>query len=396
MKRCLLGLGLSLAMLSCQSSKEPAFVDDALKYCTSQIERTLKQLPGGDYMVTPRNVELGGPVWNLRQVSKHEWTAGFWPGILWYGYEANGSRLFLDEARNYTEALEFISEPPANDHDLGFLIYCNYGIGYRLKGYEDYKRVILQTAETLSTLYNPNVGTILSWPREVEKFGGHNTIIDNMINLEMMFWAAENGGSPKYREIAINHANTTMENHFRPDGSSYHVVVYNAETGERINQCTHQGYADDSMWARGQGWAIYGYTMCYRFTKDQRYLDFAQKVTDIYLEKLPEDMIPYWDFYAPNIPSAPRDSSAAALVASGLIELSEYVGGEKGASYLKAAEAMLKELDSNYRSLYSAAFLDHATGHLPAGYEIDYSIIYGDYYYIEALLRLRKHYAVCE
>ncbi len=392
MKRGLITLSLSLAMLSCQSEKEPSFIDGALDYCTAKIERSLDELSPIDYTQSPRNVEPGGTKWNLRAVSKAQWTSGFWPGVLWYGYEASGNDRILKEARNYTEALESISYSPAHDHDLGFLIYCSYGNGYRLVGGEDYKEVILRTAETLTELYNPNVGTILSWPRNVEQFGGHNTIIDNMINLEMMFWAAENGGSPKYREIAIKHADKTLDNHFRPDGSSYHVAVYDAKTGDKLNACTHQGYADDSMWARGQGWAIYGYTLCYRFTKDQRYLDFAQKVTDIYLEQLPEDMIPYWDFNAPNIPDAPRDSSAAALVASALIELSDYVGGEKGQSYFDSAEAMLKELDSNYRS-NSPAFLDHATGHLPAGYEIDYSIVYADYYYIEALLKLKKYYA---
>ncbi|MFR9621016.1 MAG: glycoside hydrolase family 88 protein [Rikenellaceae bacterium] len=381
-------------MLSCQTQKQqPSFVDGALEYCEAQIERSLEQLAPADYMQSPRNVEPGGSEWSQRRVAKDQWTAGFWPGVLWYGYEASGNEKILAEARKYTEALEFISYPPAIDHDLGFLMFCSYGNGYRLTGDESYKPIINRTSETLATLYNPNVGTILSWPREIKKFGNHNTIIDNMINLEMLFWSAENGGSEYLREVAINHADKTMENHFREDGSSYHVVVYDSISGNKILGCTHQGYADDSMWARGQGWAIYGYTMCYRFTKDQRYLDFAQKVTDIYLEKLPADMIPYWDFYAPDIPDAPRDASAAALVASALIELSDYVGGAKGESYFSAAEAMLKEMDSNYRSKNSPAFLDHATGHMPAGSEIDYSIVYADYYYIEALLRLKNYYA---
>ena len=153
--------------------------------------------------------------------------------------------------------------------------------------------------------------------------------MDNLINLEMLFWAAENGGRPEYAEIARSHAGTTMKYNFRPDGTSYHVAVYDPETGRHIRSCTHQGYSDSSMWARGQAWGIYGYTMCYRFTKDRKYLDFACKIADVYLSKLPEDLIPYWDFNDPAIPDAPRDASAAAVVASALIELSGYAEGEK-------------------------------------------------------------------
>ncbi|MFR9650221.1 MAG: glycoside hydrolase family 88 protein, partial [Rikenellaceae bacterium] len=329
---------------------------------------------------------------NTRKVSEKEWTSGFWPGVLWYGYEASGDETILAEAKAYTEALEFISRTPAHDHDLGFLMFCSYGNGYRLTGDEKYKEVIIATADTLATLFNPNVGTILSWPRHVKEHGGHNTIMDNMINLDMMFWAKENGGGQDLWDLSVMHADTTMKYHFREDGSSYHVVIYDTDKGGMLKQMTHQGYADDSMWARGQSWGIYGYTLCYRFTKDAKYLDFAQKITDVYLDRLPEDMIPYWDFNDPTIPECSRDASAAAVVASALIELSEYVGGEKGEKYLKAAEASLMELDKNYRS-ESPALLDHSTGHRPNGYEIDYSIIYADYYYIEALLKLDKYYA---
>ncbi|MBQ8471325.1 MAG: glycoside hydrolase family 88 protein, partial [Alistipes sp.] len=176
-----------------------------------------------------------------------------------------------------------------------------------------------------------------------------------------------------------------------PDGSTYHVAVYNAETGEFMRGCTHQGYADDSRGARGQAWAIYGYTMCYRFTKDERYREMACKAADIYLKQLPEDLVPYWDFNDPKIPDAPRDASAAAVVASALIELSGYVDGEQGVAYLESAEQMLQSLDASYRGGDACpAFLIHSTGHHPAGSEIDYAIVYADYYYIEALLRLKQ------
>lgn len=238
------------------------------------------------------------------------------------------------------------------------------------------------------------MGTILSWPRHVKDYGGHNTIMDNMINLELLFWAAENGSNKQLKDIAIHHADTTMRYHFREDGSCYHVAVYDTLTGEFIKGVTHQGYADSSMWARGQSWAIYGYTMVYRFTHEQRFLDFAQKVTDIYLKRLQEtsdDWVPLWDMDDPRGLEAPKDASAACVVASALLELSQYVDKEKGKAYYEDAVRMLTDLSSEkYQSREkNVSFLMHSTGHHPAGSEIDASIIYADYYYLEALLRLR-------
>ena len=385
---CLTALGCS----STSSSENPAaMAENGLDYCARQTERTLSQIESEGYGMSPRNIAPGDSTWKLCPVSKELWTEGFWPGILWYDYEYTSDEKILAAARKYTEALEFISGIPAYDHDLGFIIFCSYGNGYRLTGNPEYKEVILATAEKLASLYNPAVGTILSWPREMENLGGHNTIMDNMINLEMLFWAAENGGKPEYAEIARTHADTTMKYNFRPDGTSYHVAVYDPVSGKHIKSCTHQGYSDDSMWARGQAWGIYGYTMCYRFTHDRKYLDFATEITDVYLSMLPEDMIPYWDFNDPEIPNVSKDASAAAVVASALIELSGYVDEDKGREYLDAAEKMLDSLYENYRGGDSCpAFLTHSTGHRPAGSEIDYAIIYADYYYIEALLRLKN------
>lgn len=384
-------IGLACAVVFAACAPKASFTEEALNYCVSQTERSLEMLRPYDYMMSPRNIAPGDSVWHQRPVCKELWTEGFWPGILWYAYERSGSEDILEAAKGYTEVLEFLSEMPAYDHDLGFVMFCSYGNGYRLTGDERYKEIILATADRLAELYNPAVGTILSWPREVPAFGGHNTIMDNMINLEMLFWAAENGGRPELRDIAIAHADTTMKYHFREDGSCYHVAVYDAESGEFMRGCTHQGYADDTMWARGQAWAIYGYTMCYRFTKDPLYLEHACKVTDVYLQGLPEDMVPYWDFNDPMIPQASKDASAAAVVASALIELSGYVGGVKGQKYLDDAKAMLASLYANYRSGdINPSFLLHSTGHRPAGSEIDYSIIYADYYYIEALMRLSR------
>lgn len=271
-------------------------VDLTLENCHKKVVRTLKELKTGgvDYTMMPRNISSNDSVWHLRKATPDEWCAGFWPGILWYDYEASGDEKIRMEAEKYTESLEYLSKRPAFDHDLGFLMFCSYGNGYRLTSNQQYKGVILASADTLATLYNPNVGTILSWPRNIEMLGGHNTIMDNMINLEMLFWASKNGGDKDLYDIAVKHAETTMNNHFRPDYSCYHVAVYDADNGNFIKGMTHQGYSDNSMWARGQAWAIYGYTVVYRETKNPKFLDFACKVSDVYLNRLPEDYIPYW------------------------------------------------------------------------------------------------------
>ena len=378
---CLLALS---AVTAC--SKPATFVDEALDYCVTKTIQTQGHL-GADYLASPRNIAPGASEWACRPVAEDNWTMGFWPGILWYAYEASGNAALEVPARGYTEALGFIAGQPAYDHDIGFIMFPSFGNGYRLTGDPAYKEAVLATAGRLAELFNPAVGTILSWPREVPNFGGHNTIMDNMLNLETLLWAAENGGDPAWKDIAVMHADTTMRYNFRPDGTSYHVAVYDAESGKHLYSCTHQGYSDDSMWARGQAWGIYGFTMVYRFTREPRFLEFAQKIADAYLERLPEDKVPYWDFTDPAIPDSPRDASAAAIVASGLLELSTYTDGK----YRPEAEAMLRSLYEQYRAPEGVdAFLLHSTGHHPAGSEIDYSIVYADYYFIEALLRLKN------
>ena len=386
----------SCLMSACSGQKQTLDVNEDLAYCNQQVERTLENLKSSDgridYSMMPRNIMDSLSTWHCRKVSEKEWCGGFWPGILWYNYENTMNPVIKDEAEKFTAQLKFLSEIPAYDHDLGFLVYCSYGNAYRLTQKAEYKEVLLRTAEKLSALYNPRVGALLSWPRHVKDYGGHNVIMDNMINLEMLFWAAKNGGDSKFYDIAVNHADKTMTHHFRPDYTSYHVAVYDTLSGNLLKNCTHQGYADHSMWARGQSWAIYGYTVVYRETRDPKYLDFVQKVADVYLEKLPEDYIPYWDFNDPAIPHAPKDASAACVVASALLELYAYLPAEKGDTYKEAAIRMLASLGTEkYQSRNSKpSFLLHSTGHRPAGSEIDASIIYADYYYIEALLRLKK------
>ena len=380
-------------------AKQELDVNKQLQYCHKQVGRALEELKqkdgSFDYTMEPRNILKGDKQkgWNCRKATAEEWCDGFWPGILWMDYQLFGDNVVRTAAEGYTNSLRGIAYRPCYDHDIGFLMFCSYGKGYEVNHSQDYKNVILASADSLATLFNPIVGTILSWPREVKpRNWPHNTIMDNMINLEMLFWAAKNGGNPYLFDIAVAHADKTMKYHFRPDYTSYHVAVYDTLTGEFIKGVTHQGYSDDSMWARGQAWAIYGYTVVYRETKDVRYLDFVQKVTDVYLKNLPEDYVPYWDFNDPSIPDAPRDASAACVVASALLELSGYLPAEKALEYKQAAVKMLASLSSDkYQCGKSKpAFLLHSTGHLPAGSEIDASIIYANYYYMEALLRLKR------
>ncbi|MBB4034207.1 unsaturated chondroitin disaccharide hydrolase [Dysgonomonas hofstadii] len=395
LRNVILGISSSILLLSCsQNDTSNNFdVDKNLTYCNTQIERTLSEISGKQMM--PRNIMDSLTQWKLVPIEISEWTVGFWPGILWYNYENTGNTADADVATYYTDLLEPLTKLPVYDHDLGFQIFCSYGNAYRLTGNEKYKQIILNAADTLAILFNPKVGTILSWPREVEPNNWpHNTIMDNMINLEMLYWAAKNGGSKRLYDIATKHAETTMKYNFREDGGNYHVAVYDTISGNFIKGVTHQGYADSTLWARGQAWAIYGYAMVYRETQDKKFLRFAEKVTDLYLSRLPKDeFVPYWDFDAPNIPNEPRDASAAAIVASGLLELSQLEDdSQKAKEYKDAAVNMLIELSSDkFQSRESKpSFLLHSVGHWPNKSEVDAAINYADYYYIEALIRYKK------
>jgi unsaturated chondroitin disaccharide hydrolase len=388
---------IATGFLYCSCGGNPAEVKDKfdvnkqLSYCDTQIKRTINQIP--DSCLMPRSMNNDESKWHT--VNIYDWTSGFWPGILWYNYENTGNEVIKEKAIRYTECLEPLSDiSHIGDHDIGFQLFCSYGNAYRITGKKEYRDIILNGAEKLSKLYNPVAGTILSWPNMVQKMGWpHNTIMDNMMNLEILFWAAKNGGDEKYYNIALSHAKKTKETSFRNDGSNYHVSVYDTVSGNFVKGVTNQGIHDESMWARGQAWAIYGFTMVYRETKDKEFLRFAEKAADLYLKRLPEDDIPFWDFDDPAIPDAPKDASAAAITASALLELSQLEDNkEKAEKYVNNATNMLKSLSSeNYQSRKSKpSFLMHCTGNYPGGYEIDASINYGDYYYIEALYRYKR------
>lgn len=370
----------------------PVDVNKELNYCDIQIKRTLQEIRTESYKI-PRRIEKDETGWYMADI--YDWTSGFWPGILWYDYENTRDEKIKQSAIRYTEWLDALLDPKhKGDHDLGFQFFCSFGNAYRLTNDEKYKKNMLAGAEKLAGFYNPKVGTILSWEHMVEQMGWpHNTIMDNMMNLEILFWAAKNGGKKEYYDMAVSHAKVTMENQFREDGTNYHVAVYDTINGDFIKGVTNQGYNDESFWARGQAWAIYGYTVVYRETGDKEFLRFAERITDVYLERLPDDLVPYWDFDDPVIPNAPRDASSAAIVASALLELYELEDDkEKAEKYKEYAIQMIRVLSSEeYQSRDSKpSFLDHSTGNYPGGYEIDASINYADHYYIEALIRYKK------
>lgn len=367
----------------------PEVIDSALATSAKQYEWMLAHLPADAAKPMPRSFEHG----KLVTIPTGDWTSGFFPGSLWYLFEATGDTRWRVAAEKFTALLE-PEQHNTHTHDVGFILYCSYGNGLRLTGNAAYKAVLLDGARSLSTRYYPSVGAIKSWDRSVAGFH-FPVIIDNMMNLELLLWAAREGPAAAFRDLAIRHADTTLQNHFRADDSSFHVVVYDEASGRVEKRVTHQGTADTSAWARGQAWGLYGYTLMYRETKDPRYLAQAQKIAAFIMQhpRLPADKVPYWDFDDVKIPDAPRDSSAAAIISSALFELGTYAPAPAGAEYRAFAEAQLRSLAS---PAYLAEpgtnggfLLKHATGNHPKNSEIDVPINYGDYYFLEALLRAR-------
>ncbi|WP_312399590.1 MULTISPECIES: glycoside hydrolase family 88 protein [unclassified Sphingobacterium] len=324
----------------------------------------------------------------LVAVKRGDWTSGFYPGVLWYLYEKSGKQKWKELAGKLTATIED-EQYNGKTHDMGFKIFCSVGNGYRLTANPHYRDVIIQSAKTLATRFNPKVGCIRSWDHNSHRWD-FPVIIDNMLNLELLFEATKLTGDSSYYQIAVSHANTTMKNHFRSDYSTYHVVDYNLKTGAVQHKNTHQGFSDESTWARGEAWALYGYTMCYRETGNPKYLEQAEQVAHWLFAhpRMPKDLIPYWDFDAPHIPNEPRDVSAASVIASGLLELSTF--SDQGKDYLTKAQTIMSNLIDHYMSppnKNKGFILLHSTGSKPSNSEVDKPLSYADYYFLEALLR---------
>lgn len=323
------------------------------------------------------------------------WCSGFYPGTLWYIYEQTGDEAIKKEAEARLAILEKEKHFTGN-HDLGFMMFCSFGNAYRITGNAAYKPSIDTAAMSLATRFRPEIQSIQSWDKN--KHFECPVIIDNMMNLELLYWVSDNGGDARFRDIAITHANSTLERQYRPDNSCWHVLDYDLAAGKITRYKTWQGSSDSSAWSRGQSWGLYGFTTMYRFSKDARYLEQAKKIANFILDhpRLPEDLVPYWDFDAKDIPNTYRDASAAAINASALLELAQYTSDAEKQKYLDAATKLIKVLSSDKYMAKAGEnggfLLKHSVGALPFNAEVDMPLTYADYYYLEALKRYKDWY----
>lgn len=386
--------GLSVAQPRQKLALTQDFVDAQLRSAAKQINILAEATPDDKF---PKTFEKGEQKFS----NSSWWCSGFYPGTLLYLYEGTGDATLLELAKQKLKHLER-EKHNTGTHDLGFMLFCSFGNALRLTGDSvAYKDILITGANALASRYHDKPKAIKSWDWGSWHYA---VIIDNMMNLEFLIQASKISGDPRFREIAKTHAHTTMKNHFRKDYSSYHVVDYDEQTGNVLAKKTHQGAFDESAWARGQGWGLYGYTMMYRETGDKKYLKQARHIAQFILNhpSLPSDLIPYWDFNKDDIPvdnkmypnKDLRDVSAAALNASALLELSQYTKGKEATTYLSTAETILTNLS---KTPYKAAsgenggyILTHSVGALPLNSEVDVPLTYADYYYVEALVRYQR------
>lgn len=390
-------LSVSLSYSSQREQKLSASIDHAIKIASEQSLSMCNVLKDKPYLL-PRTTDKDG---KLMTSDSRWWCSGFFPGVLWYIYEYTGNKEIRSQADIFTKRVEREKYTTSN-HDIGFMIFCSFGNGYRLTGNESYKNVVETACESLSTRYNDKIKCIRSWDFNDSEWQ-FPVIIDNMMNLEMLLWGSKTFNNEFYKSIAVNHANTTQKYHFRNDYSSYHLVSYDTATSKPQIRQTYQGASDSSSWARGQAWALYGYTFMYRDTKDPKYLDQARHIAQfiIHNPNLPKDKIPFWDFDAPNIPNEKRDASTAAIMASALIDLSTYVKKSESAEYMNIVEKQLYALCSDEYLAKPGTngnfILKHSVGSMPHKDnppffgEIDVPLTYADYYFLEALVKYKKY-----
>lgn len=365
-------------------------INNDINFSTRQYSLMLQQIGREGKVRIPKTIDKLG---RMVYIPIDDWCSGFFPGSLCYLYQLTNDKSWLVQSKRFTEALDSIQYLTWH-HDVGFMIGSSYLNIYRLNPNKAYKKTIIQTAKSLCTRFRKKAGVIQSWnvDRGWQSKRGWTcpVIIDNMMNLELLFEATRLSGDSTYWKVAVSHANKTLENQFRKDGSCYHVVDYDPNNGAVLHRQTAQGYADNSAWARGQAWAVYGYTVCYRYTHDRKYLDQAVKTLNFVMQNpnLPEDLIPYWDFDAPNIPNEPRDASSAACIASALYEMNNYLPDN---GYTSLADRIIRSLSSpEYRAPLGkngCFLLMHSVGSIPHNNEIDVPLNYADYYFLEALTR---------
>lgn len=392
-RKLLLSLGVFLmtpAFCHAENNDISNVINNDINFSTRQYSLMLQQIGREGKVRIPKTIDKLG---RMVYIPIDDWCSGFFPGSLCYLYQLTNDKSWLLQSRRFTEALDSIQYLTWH-HDVGFMIGSSYLNIYRLNPNKAYKKTIIQTAKSLCTRFRKKAGVIQSWnvDRGWQSKRGWTcpVIIDNMMNLELLFEATRLSGDSTYWKVAVSHANKTLENQFRKDGSCYHVVDYDPNNGAVLHRQTAQGYADNSAWARGQAWAVYGYTVCYRYTHDRKYLDQAVKTLNFVMQNsnLPDDLIPYWDFDAPNIPNEPRDASSAACIASALYEMNNYLPDN---GYTSLADRIIRSLSSpEYRAPLGkngCFLLMHSVGSIPHNNEIDVPLNYADYYFLEALTR---------
>jgi unsaturated glucuronylhydrolase len=392
-RKLLLSLGVFLmtpAFCHAENNDISNVINNDINFSTRQYSLMLQQIGREGKVRIPKTIDKLG---RMVYIPIDDWCSGFFPGSLCYLYQLTNDKSWLLQSKRFTEALDSIQYLTWH-HDVGFMIGSSYLNIYRLSPNKAYKKTIIQTAKSLCTRFRKKAGVIQSWnvDRGWQSKRGWTcpVIIDNMMNLELLFEATRLSGDSTYWKVAVSHANKTLENQFRKDGSCYHVVDYDPNNGAVLHRQTAQGYADNSAWARGQAWAVYGYTVCYRYTHDRKYLDQAVKTLNFVMQNpnLPDDLIPYWDFDAPNIPNEPRDVSSAACIASALYEMNNYLPDN---GYTSLADRIIRSLSSpEYRAPLGkngCFLLMHSVGSIPHNNEIDVPLNYADYYFLEALTR---------
>lgn len=392
-RKLLLSLGVFLmtpAFCHAENNDISNVINNDINFSTRQYSLMLQQIGREGKVRIPKTIDKLG---RMVYIPIDDWCSGFFPGSLCYLYQLTNDKSWLLQSKRFTEALDSIQYLTWH-HDVGFMIGSSYLNIYRLNPNKAYKKTIIQTAKSLCTRFRKKAGVIQSWnvDRGWQSKRGWTcpVIIDNMMNLELLFEATRLSGDSTYWKVAVSHANKTLENQFRKDGSCYHVVDYDPNNGAVLHRQTAQGYADNSAWARGQAWAVYGYTVCYRYTHDRKYLDQAVKTLNFVMQNpnLPNDLIPYWDFDAPNIPNEPRDASSAACIASVLYEMNNYLPDN---GYTSLADRIIRSLSSpEYRAPLGkngCFLLMHSVGSIPHNNEIDVPLNYADYYFLEALTR---------
>ena len=383
---------LPLCAVLCSCTEEEAMetlTDRVFDRAAEQLVLLDKNLEEGE---CPRYADADG---KLVTSDIWWWCSGFYPGSLWLVYEYTGNEDIRALAEKHTVILDTL-QFRTNDHDVGFQLNCSYGNALRLTGNQNYVGVLCNGARSLATRFNPAVGCTRSWDPAPDHIAAWKfpVIIDNMMNLELLLKGAELSGEDALRQVAESHAMTTMKNHYRSDGSCFHLVDYDPETGAVLRQQTVQGFADWSAWARGQAWGLYGYTMMYQYTGKDVYLAQAEKIADYLIPRLPEDGVPYWDYDSDLIPDDLRDASAGAIMASALVKLSTYAPEDKAAGYLGTAERIIRTLASDEYLAQPGEqcgfLLKHSVGNKPGNVEVDVPLTYADYYFLEALLRYRE------